>query len=85
LRKSLTTIPKILSLGERKTFKKKSITIRLTNISGIEYSALRRTRQSDKSPRTRVIPVEIRISVSFTKPYLSHFFEISGSGSQYIL
>ncbi len=67
-----------------KTFKIKSVTIRLTNMSGIEYSALRRTRQSDKSHKTRVIPVEIRISVSFTKPYLSHFSEIFGREIQYI-
>lgn len=75
----------MLSFGEMKTFKKKSVTIKLTNIRGIEYSALRRTRQSDKSPRTRVIPVEIRISVSFTKPYLSHSFERFGIGVQYII
>jgi hypothetical protein len=68
-----------------RTFRRKSATMRLTSTSGIEYSALKSTRKSENNPRTNVIPVEIRISVSLTKPYLSHFFEIFGSGIQYIV
>jgi hypothetical protein len=67
-RNGRTIEPKILHFGERITFRRKSVTIRLTKRRGIWYSALKRTRKSEKSQSTSDIPVAIRISRSSTNP-----------------
>lgn len=74
-RNSLTKEPNNANLGPKSTFNTKSATIIIVNTSGISYSARNKTRNNDNSHITSVIPVAIRTSFSFTKPYLSVFCE----------
>ena len=84
LRNILTKLQKIEYFGPINTLMIKSSTIKFTRMRGIKNSHLKVVKNSEKRPSIRVIPVEIRISFSFTKPYLSPFWESPETNFQYI-
>jgi len=83
--KTLTIFQKMEKSGEINTFKTKSNQIIQTNTSGIKKFALKRTRKKEKNPNKSVTHVAIRISYSFTKPYLSFLSDSFLTNFQYIV